>query len=806
MNRLVVPAKIGRFEIERVLDSDPHAVAYFARDARLGRPVIVKKLTPPSPRERADIARLLAGARTVGELSHPGIVPLIDAGEDNGMPYLVYDHVEGESLSQHLGARPRMDVERAVEITIQLLKAVGAAHEKGIVHRSLKPESIILTRDDVPRIMDFGVASWVADQGARAGSFSGSPPPCMSPESAGAATLTPAGDLLSITMLLYRMLTGSTSVSGSNGSDVARQLLNGSVAAPSSVNPEIDERLDDVVLKALASDPEQRFESAAAMENALHACMQRDPENAAAEKSPAGTLDFLLRRMRHKSDFPALSATMSAINRASSSEDESVNVLTKHILKDFALTSKLLKMVNSAYFGAFGGTISTVSKAVVIMGVDRIRNAAITLMLFEHLQNKAQAVRLKEDLVASYFAGVLARQLVVKTGLRNVEEAFICATFHNLGRLLTSFYFPEEDHQIQRLIRQKGMAEMPASIQVLGVSFEDLGIGVAKVWNFPPRLIQSMRHIGEDEVVRADTEENKLRALAHFSAGVCDSMRELDEQTCEGKIKELVQRFDGTLGVNTKLLASSVKHCSEELAKDAVTLNLSARGTAFLANTAQAPEQTVAAAAAAGAAAEPVAAVKSVIEEARLEVVVNPVVEPLVTDTAAQRKATLMGGIQDITTSLMGEFNLNDILREILETLYRGIGFTRVLLFVRDASASALKPRFGLGDNVDEIIISGFSIALGVARDVFQAAVANGADVFIENVNAEAIRKHIPPSYRKAIPASSFALFPIIVKGKPVGLLYGDCDLENAIRFSVDELALLKTLRNQAVIAIKQKA
>jgi serine/threonine protein kinase len=795
-----VPAKIGRFQIERVLDSSPHAVSCFARDARLGRPVIVKKLTSPAaaPRARADIDRLLAGARTVGELSHPGIVPLIDAGEDNGMPYLVYDHVEGEALSQYLGARPRIGADRAVEITIQLLKAVGAAHEKGVVHRSLKPESIILTRDDVPRVMDFGIATWVAAQAPRADGLC--PPAYTAPECAGGAICTPAADLFSISMLLYRMLTGTTAVSGSSAAEIVRQLAIKPVAAPSTVNLEIDERLDGVVLKGLARDPGERFESASAMESALCACLGAGPEANAADKSPAGTLDFLLRRMRHKSDFPALSATMSAINRASASEDESVNTLTKQILKDFALTSKLLKMVNSAYFGAFGGTISTVSKAVVIMGVDRIRNAAITLMLFEHLQNKTQAARLKEDLVASYFSGVLARQLAVKTGIRNVEEAFICATFHSLGRLLTSFYFPEEDRQIQRLIRQKDVAEMQASIQVLGVSFEDLGIGVAKVWNFPPRLIQSMRHIGEDEVVRADSEEGKLRALAHFSSGVCDSMRELDERTCEGKIKELVQRFDGTLGVGTKLLASSIKQCSEELAKDAVTLNLSARGTAFLANTTAAPEPAAAAVPA------PVAEVKSVIEEMRVEVAVTPAIEPPIADTESQRKATLLGGIQDITTSLMGEFNLNDILREVLETLYRGIGFTRVLLFVRDPAGSALKPRFGLGDNVDEIIGGEFSIPLGFTRNVFQAAVANGADVFIENVNAEAIRKHVPESYRKAIPASSFALFPIIVKGKPVGLLYGDCDLENAIRFSAEELALLKTLRNQAVIAIKQKA
>jgi serine/threonine protein kinase len=798
---LTVPAKIGRFEIERVLDSTTHFVAYGARDARLDRPVIVKKLTTRGAvaQTRGLIDRLLADARTVGELSHPGIVPLIDAGEDNGGPYLVYEHVEGEALSETLRAGPRMDIDRALEITIGLLKALGAGHEKGVVHRSLEPASIILTPDDVPRIRDFGIATWVAAQPPHAENFCGVPSYTAS-ECASGAVCTPTADLFSIGMLLYRMLTGRTAIEGANAAEIVRNLVDKPFAPPSSLNPDIDERLDGVVLKALAKDPEQRFESAAAMETAVEQCLNADAANTGTEKSKAGTLDFLLRRMRHKSDFPALSATISAINRASASEDENVNILTKHILRDFALTSKLLKMVNSAYFGAFGGTISTISKAVVIMGFDRIRNAAITLMLFEHLQNRAQATRLKEDLVASYFSGTLARQLVVKTGLRNLEEAFICATFHNLGRLLTSFYFPEEDRQIQRLIRQKEVDEMQASVQVLGVSFEELGIGVAKVWNFPARLIQSMRHFKEDEVVRAETDEAKLRALANFSARVCDSMRELDEQTCEAKIKEIVRKFDGTLGIGTKLLASSIKQCSEELAKDAVTLNMNVKGSAFLAGTALASEQPVAA----EPEPDPVTEVKSVIEETRFEMPLAPEAEPPTTES--QRKATLLGGIQDITTSLMGEFNLNDILREILETLYRGIGFTRVLLFVRDPSGGALRPRFGLGDNIDEIIAGDFSITLGVARDVFQAAVANGADVFIENVNAEAIHKHVPQSYRKAIPASSFALFPIIVKGKAVGLLYGDSDLENAIRFSAEELALLKTLRNQAVIAIKQSA
>ena len=154
----------------------------------------------------------------------------------------------------------------------------------------------------------------------------------------------------------------------------------------------------------------------------------------------------------------------------------------------------------------------------------------------------------------------------------------------------------------------------------------------------------------------------------------------------------------------------------------------------------------------------------------------------------------------------MGEFKLNDVLREILETMYRSAGFTRVLLFIRDTPSNSLKTRLGLGEGVDDILGGAFSIPLGLTRDVFQAAVANGADVFIENVNAEQIRKHIPDSYRKAFPARSFALFPMAIKGRPVGLLYGDSDVEDAICFSAEELSLLKTLRNQAVIAIKQSA
>ena len=109
--------------------------------------------------------------------------------------------------------------------------------------------------------------------------------------------------------------------------------------------------------------------------------------------------------MRYKSDFPGLSSTIGAINRATATENERVTQLSNSILKDFALTNKLLKLVNSAQFSQFGGTVSTVSRAVVIMGFDSVRAVAITLLLFEHLQNKSQAAQTHthEDMMLRFF-------------------------------------------------------------------------------------------------------------------------------------------------------------------------------------------------------------------------------------------------------------------------------------------------------------------------------------------------------------------------------------------------------------------
>lgn len=793
--------KINRFEIQRTLGAGAQGTVYLALDSRLNRQVAIKTpiLGGEAQEHRRRVDTLLREAQLVSQLSHPNVVPLFDAGEADELPFLVFEYVEGTVLSQLIKRERRLSTSRAAGITVEVLCALGYAHGKGVMHRDIKPGNIMLTSEGVSRIMDFGIAQQITESAPDKPEGLRGTPCYLAPEYVNTGLYTPQCDLYAAGVVLYEMLTGQPAVEGANLYETLHRAANEPITVPSRLNPEVDEKLDLLVMKALAPKPEHRFANAAEMQAALAAWLKPDTGAESPPTQAGGTLEYLLRRMRHKSDFPALSQTITTINRVTGSVDENSSALSNTLLKDFALTNKLLRLVNTAYFGQYGGTISTVSRAVVILGFDRIRGVAMTLMLMEHLQDKTQAAQLKEDVVAGYFSGLLARELVTKVDIRDGEEAFICTMFHDLGRLLARFYLGEEAAQIDRLIESGGTDEKQASLKVLGLSFEDLGIGVARAWHFPERLVQSMRKLPDEQLRRPSSAEERLRAIAQLSSNLCATVREPDARIRDQRLRALVDKFGKGLNVTAPILEAAVRQSMQDLRRDAAALNLRA-ADGFLARVALAVSSVMATDGKAQA-----DQLQSAIEQATLTTPMAALPEAGATHEA-DRRALLNAGIQDITNALVSDYQVNDILRIILETMYRGMGFTRVLLCLRDASSNTLRARIGFGANVDEIMRKGLGIPLGGARDVFQAAIANGADILIEDTEAQSIRAHIPDWYRKQIPAKSFALFPIHVNKKPIGMLYGDALAAGCLKITADELALLKTLRNQAVLAIRQHA
>jgi HD-like signal output (HDOD) protein len=691
----------------------------------------------------------------------------------------------------------------------QVLDAIACAHGQNIVHRDLKPSNIIIDAHGTPRVMDFGIAAQVSGDAAKEGGLMGTPT-YMAPEYVRDQEFGPKSDIFAMGLVLHEMLTGKPAIRGKSLQDVLNKIVNEAVAAPSVANAQVDEKLDDIVLKAVARDPQARYADAAAMKNALDLYLApslgEESEGSAAKQS---TLEFLLRRMRVKSDFPALSEAISTINRIASSDNDSVNKLSNAILKDFGLTNKLLKLVNSVFYVQYGGgTISTVSRAVVILGFNAVRNLAISLVLFENLQNKGHAAQLKEEFVRVLFSGMLAREMAGKAGVKDAEEGFICAMFHSLGRMLSLFYFPEETEEIKKLMQTKSLSEGKAATQVLGLSFEELGIGIARNWGFPEQIALSMRKLPEGPVRRGNSNADKLRVLSGFSNELAVAISDGKPEERGAEIARLSERFGESITLSARHLAEVVTKSLNEVTQFSTAVNASFGQSSFAkqANKWVGHQETPPAPApgvAVDVDTQMALAATMLSEPTPAEVHAAEAAGPS-GPTAQESQAALMAGLQDISNSLVNDdISVNDIIRMILETMYSGMGFHRVLFCIKDGRHNAMHGKFGFGEGINELVTN-FKFPMATAPDVFHVALEKNVDILISDIDDPKIASRVPKWYRDTIPAKTFLIFPIVIKGKPLGMIYADKPKAGDIVIPDQLLGTLKALRNQAVLAIKQ--
>jgi HD-like signal output (HDOD) protein len=598
-------------------------------------------------------------------------------------------------------------------------------------------------------------------------------------------------------MTLYELLTGRPAVEGRNVFEVLHKIANQPFRPPSAINSDVSEALDQIVMRALAKNPADRYADAQEMRRALsHYCRPGD-DDAASQDAAEGSraIDFLLNRMRHKTGFPALSGTISAINRVTAGGEQSVHALSEVLLKDFALTNKLLRMVNSTGYGHFGGTISTISRAVLILGFDAVRDLAITLVLFEHLHNKGQAAKLRDDVIHALFTGIVARNVARAAGVRDAEEGFICGAFRNLGRLLAGFYLYDESVEVTRRVQQSQLTEESASKAVLGASYSEIGMAVARNWNLPAGMVAAMRPLEQDErPERPDSPAERLRLVAALADAVTHAAAAGTPGSRDRQLAAIAGRFGDALPLEEKRLQALAAESVQELLADAASLLGDSRKSRFCQGLRQSAGADVKSALPAADTLE-----RMIAETTRLSTSAASDVQDM--DPAQ----ILAAGIQDITNSLVDNFKLTDLLRIILETMYRAMGFARVILFMRDPQAFSLTARFGYGQDLDRIV-GKLCIPFGRDhQDVFSVVLTKNVDLLISDIGADNIRARIPEWFRKSTLGHTFVLLPIVVDHKAIGLFYGEKTQAGELTVEPREMNLLKTLRNQAVLALRQR-
>jgi serine/threonine protein kinase len=797
-------AAFGRFALLRVLGEGAQAIVWLAFDQRLEREVALKLMRAPAGADPAAVGEWLREARSVSRLNHPRIVQVHDAGLHRQQPYLVFEYVSGPTLAAHLKSRGALPANEAVALMIDVLDGLQAAHAAGVVHRDLKPSNVLIGADGRARVTDFGIAARLTD--AVDGDGVVGTPGYMSPEATQGAQPTAAMDLFSVGVMLVEALSGQRLVAHRDPQLAMMQIAAQDLQLPDGLAAEVDDALRSTLRRALERSPDRRWSGSGEFRDALAAWLapagKADPApwHDVPGRPVSGALDFLLRRMRHNSDFPALSDAVARIQQVANAENGNLDSLSGEILKDVALTGKLLRLVNTARYQGAGGSIGTVSRAVALVGFNGIRNLAMSLVLLEHMHDKAHAHQLQEEFLRSLLAGMLASEL--GTLVRDSEQAFIGAMFQNLGRQLTEFYFPQEARQVRGIVTAGGrsgaapMSEASASVRVLGLSYEVLGLGVAKVWGLPPTLQACMvKPAGEPPARELHDAGERVRWLAHAANQASDLLLHSAPQEAAARIAALAKRYARALGVEPARFEAATATARQRLAEMVQSMNMQVGVNS--------PAHRLLAASA-DAAAQAASQTQDLLATHTLQAT-QQTAPPAAAASAENAAAMLVAGIQDITQTMVGDFKLNDVMRMILETMWRALGFRRIVFCLRDARSSSITGRFGLGDDA-EAVAALFRIPLQRQSDLFVAVCTQGADMLVADASQPRIAASLPVWYRDGVNAPAFLLLPMLLQGRPLALIYADMAAPGSIELGEKELALLRTLRNQALMAFKQAA
>ena len=785
--------RLARFELQRELGRGAQARVWLAHDPRLDREVALKLLDPSA--DAVAVSEWLHEARAVSRLSHPNIVPVFEADEHDGQPYLVFEYVEGPTLSQARRGKPSMPAREAVELLLGVLDALAAAHEMGIVHRDLKPSNILLGRDGRARVMDFGIAARVAPPDRRRGAAAPAgdgrimgTPGYISPEAARGEAPVPAMDVFAAGVLLGELLAGAPLMRETDPYRAVERVQREDMVLPASAK--VDATLRGVVQRALTRDIASRYDSARSMHTALRAWLK--PEDAADPEagSSHATLEFLLRRMRHKTDFPALSSSVVRIQRVAASETDSLKKLSDEILKDVALTNKLLRMVNTAHFTSVAGEgIGTVSRAVALVGFAGIRNMALSVVLLEHMHDKAHAAVLKEEFLRALMAGTLADELT--TTAREGEEAFLGAMFQNLGRLLTECYLPEEAVQIRQALGADHtspgsvLQREAAAKRVLGLGLDELGCGVAKAWGLPDSLQRVLRQPEGEAPARAvERGPERQRWLARSANAIADAMLSSDGEAQAAAVQRVAELYAPALGLQVRDIVSATYTTRGHLKALAQAMGVHVSPGAPARRLLEATQVMDASLTGAG----------SVVGPVDMATLMLPA-------TASPAHGAMLQALEEVRAAVAGNsMRLSDVLPKVLNTMYEAMDFRCVVLCLREPGHNRLLGRVGLGQGAAEVRAA-FRIQpdAHAVVDLFAWLCAKGADLMV--ADAKTVAARLPAWYRQNVNAPTFLLLPLMLKGQPIGLIYADKAVAGSIVLGEGELVLLRALRDQAALA-----
>ena len=534
-------------------------------------------------------------------------------------------------------------------------------------------------------------------------------------------------------------------------------------------------------------------------------------EQASAEQDAAALeaaereaqLQRLMQRISAHADFPSLKDSVRSIQKVARSEKAHLRALTEEVLGDVALTNKLLRLINAAYYSSVGGgSITSMQRAVALMGFQAIGMLATSLALFDRLPKGANGERVRQEFGRALLAALLAHEFC-HSG-KHIEGAYITAMFQNLGLMLAGMHFPTDAETIEAQLAERDIrgessaaheARQQVSRTVLGLSYEDLGVEVARQWGWPESLQLGMRRLHPADAERAATSDEYLRVLCTAANRLAHDLQQLPQT---GKAEERAAARAAYLAGFAVELAIPLSLDPEQLPTrvDRALKQWDELGQMLGLGRHTAPAKTTP---------KPTARPTPLSGAQMARTAATRTAAPATAATAAASEAmttALTQALDQVSQLAMSDAPLGQVLQLVMTQIHGALQLQRIVICMRDSASGELHGRLGVGERAAALAPL-FCVPMQPPSDLFGLLCAKAADTLISDATDPAIAQRLPPWFKQKINAPTFVLLPLLFNGQVLGLIYGDRAQAGSLSIGERELTLLKALRNQLVMAMR---
>ena len=494
----------------------------------------------------------------------------------------------------------------------------------------------------------------------------------------------------------------------------------------------------------------------------------------------------LMQKVNGDAEMFALGGSIARVIELADSDEPGPHDLAYFVVSDPALTQRILRLSNTVRYRTVSGTaVTTVSRAIALLGFDNVKTTALAMLLVDTLDNGAHAGSVRVELEAALCASLVGREMARLSFYQGAEEAAIGALFKNLGAVLVASHEHERYREISQLIAQGRHTPAQASQMILGCSYDTLAGAVLAEWKIPDVIVRAQAALPPGTVKIAASRGEWMRQVASFSLEVARLLGQGGDTADTIEARALLARYGAAFELDAAGLERIFTNVADGMAALMESMNL-----------------------------QPVARPEPETGDGLPNVLLLATLGADADEEGAwpsgkpkNARELLLAGVQDLTQLRAGgQARVNDVILAVLETLYRALGFRFATVCLKDARQGQYRARVSFGDDRAQVQ-AGFvfpaSADAGSSRDLFLLAMDNDADLMISDASSPKIRELLPSWHRALLPdAKSFIVLPLVVGKAQLGFFYADRASTAPEGVPPDETAMIRALKRQVLAAL----